>query len=85
MTSEPEAVSLPAVEATLTAIWCEVLERATIEGDQDFFELGGNSLQLVSFFELANQRLNAAVEIDVIVHGLTVKLLAPHFVNNQAG
>lgn len=35
------------IEALLSEIWSEILDLDTVEGDDDFFELGGDSLQAV--------------------------------------
>jgi hypothetical protein len=39
-----DAVADPAVLAALRGLWCELLGRATVADDDDFFALGGHSL-----------------------------------------
>jgi aryl carrier-like protein len=49
------------IEADIAAIWAEVLHREQIGVDENFFDLGGHSLQVVQ----VQMRLRAAHQIDV--------------------
>jgi amino acid adenylation domain-containing protein len=59
--AEPEPAPADSLEATITDIWCEVLELDGVRRHDDFFELGGHSL-------LANRmvsRLRTALGVEV--------------------
>jgi amino acid adenylation domain-containing protein len=42
--------------AELTALWCEVLSLATVEPDQNFFDIGGDSLRVIRLVSKARRR-----------------------------
>jgi hypothetical protein len=50
-----------AIERLLTEIWQEVLEVEVASADENFFELGGNSLLLI---EIAGRARQAGLELD---------------------
>ena len=63
-------------ERELLAIWQEVLKRPMIGVDDDFFELGGTSLQALMVFARIESRLGCSLSPTTIVQAPTVARLA---------
>jgi thioesterase domain-containing protein/acyl carrier protein len=63
-------------EETVAAIWSEVLERGDIGPEDDFFELGGDSLLAVWLVEEIAQRTGRELPLSVLLEGATVRQLA---------
>src|SRR4051812_26952886 len=68
MTLLPEtcAAAIPvdsptAIEAEVAAIWADVLELDAVRPDDDFFELGGDSLSAVQILTRISRRFNYKV------------------------
>jgi hypothetical protein len=62
--------------AVITAIWERVLERSNIGVEDDFFELGGNSMLLVAMIDVLQQRLKKDVDIAQLADGITIRRFA---------
>ncbi|MFI1769170.1 amino acid adenylation domain-containing protein [Streptomyces sp. NPDC020800] len=66
------------LEEQLAAIWCEVLGRDRVGREENFFDLGGNSLLLVSAQAAVNRALGRDLSVvDLFAHP-TVQALAAH-------
>jgi amino acid adenylation domain-containing protein len=64
------------LEREIAAIWEEVLQISPIGMRSDFFDLGGDSLALVSLFASIEAKFGRALTVDVLAGGLTVAKLA---------
>ena len=64
------------LEARLAAIWSEVLARPVIGITDDFFELGGTSIQALQIFALIARRLNVDMPSTALLQAPTVAALA---------
>lgn len=47
------------MEEQITKIWCDILEVEQIEPDENFFDLGGNSITAMMILEEVNNKFNA--------------------------
>jgi acyl carrier protein len=63
------------VEATVCRIWRDVLALEEVSVNDDFFELGGNSIQAVSLARAINREFGTALPIQVIFSTPTVEKL----------
>jgi amino acid adenylation domain-containing protein len=75
------AVDLPtaaerSVPQALAALWEEVLEVEGVQAEDDFFELGGDSLKAVLLFSLIEERFGVRLDLGVLASGATVARLA---------
>lgn len=64
------------LEASLLAIWSEALGIAGIGVTDDFFELGGTSIQALQVFALIGKRLGADVPSTTLLQAPTIAALA---------
>lgn len=64
------------LERELCAIWREVLKTTTVGVDDDFFELGGTSLQALLLFARIERRLGYSLSPTTLLRAPTVKHLA---------
>ena len=64
------------LEARLAAIWSEVLARRDIGITDDFFELGGTSIQALQIFALIARRLDVDMPSTALLQAPTVAALA---------
>ena len=64
------------LEREIAAIWEELLQISPIGVRSDFFDLGGDSLALVSLFASIEAKFGRALTVDVLAGGLTVARLA---------
>jgi thioesterase domain-containing protein/acyl carrier protein len=71
--NEPPATRL---ERDIAAIWEELLQISPIGVRSDFFDLGGDSLALVSLFASIEAKFGRSLTLDVLAGGLTVARLA---------
>ena len=55
------------LEATVSQVWREVLGVADVGGDEDFFDLGGNSFKVVEAVERLRQRLGADIPLAALL------------------
>jgi len=74
-TPAPAAGSLPAQDA-LTQIWREVLGLAAVGPDDNFFDLGGNSLRLIQCQSWLRSRLGIELPITELFQYPTLRALA---------
>ncbi|MFD5582028.1 acyl carrier protein, partial [Streptomyces pseudogriseolus] len=66
------------LENELAAVWCTVLGRDRVYRDENFFDLGGNSLLLVAAQTALNKALGCELTVvDLFAHP-TVRALARH-------
>jgi len=59
-------------EAVLSAIWCRALQRDAVGPDDDFFDLGGDSLMAVGLFLEIEQALGIKLPITAIYDAPTI-------------
>jgi thioesterase domain-containing protein len=64
------------LERELCAIWREVLKTTTVGVDDDFFELGGTSLQALLLFARIERQLGYSLSPTTLLRAPTVKHLA---------
>ena len=63
-------------EATVAGIWSELLEQGDIGPEDDFFELGGDSLLAVWLMEEIADRTGSDLPLSLLLEGATVRQLA---------
>lgn len=66
------------LEHDLAEIWCEVLEREEVAYDVSFFDVGGQSMALVSVAALVQERLGHRVDMMTLLTHPTIESLATH-------
>ncbi|WP_280721380.1 non-ribosomal peptide synthetase [Kitasatospora sp. MAA4] len=76
--SSAEATNRRALEQTLSAIWGRALGRDRIGVEENFFDLGGNSLLLVGVQTTVNQELGCDLSVVDLFSHPTVEALARH-------
>jgi len=86
--SAPEASTRPrqgttASEATLTAIWQELLGTDQFGLDDSFFDVGGHSLLLARLATLINERLGARVTIVELFRFPTIAAMERHLSSHE--
>jgi amino acid adenylation domain-containing protein len=64
------------LERELATIWEDLLERPAIDVRSDFFEMGGDSLAVLSLFTTIEARFGQRLTVDVLAGGLTISSLA---------
>ena len=64
------------LEREIAEIWQEILQVSPIGVRSDFFDLGGDSLALVSLFASIEAKFGRSLTVDVLAGGLTVAGLA---------
>ncbi|MCH0570371.1 amino acid adenylation domain-containing protein [Streptomyces sp. MUM 136J] len=70
--------ALRRLEARLAEVWCRVLGRDRVDRDENFFDLGGNSLLMVGAQAAIDEELGCRSEVvDLFAHP-TVRALARH-------
>jgi aryl carrier-like protein len=75
---------LQRLEAELAALWAGVLDRDRVGRDENFFDLGGNSLLLVTAQTAINKALGSDLGVvDLFAHP-TVRALARHLAERGA-
>jgi thioesterase domain-containing protein/acyl carrier protein len=67
---------LSPTEATLAGIWSELLEQDDIGPEDDFFELGGDSLLAVWLVEEIAERTGKDLPLSLLLEGATIRHLA---------
>ena len=72
------AVFLNDLEETIRGVWRKVLRADQIEPNDNFFDLGGNSLLLVQAHSELQQRLNRALSITELFEFPSVRSLGKH-------
>jgi oxalate---CoA ligase len=77
MVGAPERRATP-LEAKLQRLWAETLELDTVSLDDDFFMLGGDSLQAVDLFLRIEQELDRKLPRSILFEAATVAKMAHH-------
>jgi amino acid adenylation domain-containing protein len=68
-----------AIEASLVALWSDVLDRTGIGVDDNFFDLGGHSILAATMLLRAEQTFGRAPGLSVLFEGPTIRQLAHAF------
>ncbi|MHA7630794.1 non-ribosomal peptide synthetase [Corallococcus sp. M7] len=68
--------TLTALEQTLSAIWCAVLQRAHVPVDANFFDLGGHSLLATRIVSRTSKVLGVPVPVRTLFEFPTIEALA---------
>mgnify|MGYP001462353573 CR=1 FL=1 len=64
---------LSVLEKEVMRLWSEILGVEVTSPDQDFFELGGQSLAMVQFLAMVESEFGVELPVEVLfVEGLTV-------------
>jgi len=71
------------LERELAAIWEDLLQLSPVGVRSDFFDLGGDSLALLSLFATIEARFGRRLTVDVLAGGLTIAGLAQLLVRQQ--
>ncbi len=81
----PEEIVEPTteIEKGLVNIWKEVLELKEVGINQNFFEIGGDSLSAIKLISLINLKYNAQTTIKTLFDMPTIGELAVHLGNNN--
>ncbi len=79
----PESIIPPKnkTEEELVKIWEEILEIDTVGTNQNFFELGGDSLLAIKLISLINLKFNIQITIKTLFDIPTIHELASHIIN----
>jgi acyl carrier protein len=72
----PTALDEADIAARLTAIWAEAIGSGGIGVDEDFFELGGNSLTAVGLMSTVRQEFAVELSIAALFDFPTIASLA---------
>jgi acyl carrier protein len=73
--SDQLASQLP-VEKAIAEIWAQVLGTSEIGSQDDFFDLGGTSLGLISVVMKMSERFALPLDTSIVTQGATVRALA---------
>jgi thioesterase domain-containing protein/acyl carrier protein len=73
------------VEVALLEIWGERFDAAKVTLDDDFFELGGDSLAAVLLVCLVNERLGIDLPISLLFEHRTIRAMAEAIRENRSG
>lgn len=81
----PEEITPPKneTEKALVEIWKEVLELKEIGTNQNFFEIGGDSLSAIKLLSLINLKFEVQITIKALFDMPTIEELALHVANNN--
>jgi fengycin family lipopeptide synthetase E len=66
----------------LRRIWAEVLQRAEIGEDDDFFDLGGHSLAAVQMVSFVEERMQVELPINVVFDAPTLRQLTRYLLDS---
>ena len=72
------------MEKDLAKTWCEVLEIPNVGRDENFFELGGNSLMAAQLFSRVRERFNVKLPLKEVYKRPTVESLAALIIQQQS-
>jgi acyl carrier protein len=77
---EPAATSIPGseLERTLAQLWQRILKVPKVGLDENFFDLGGDSLLLVAVHSNLHKILNTEVPLTDLFEFSTIRKLAQH-------
>ena len=70
------ARAMTATEQRIAEIWQEILSRKDVGPDDDFFDLGGTSLDLIRAFVHVNEKFSVVLDGSVLGETATVSGLA---------
>jgi amino acid adenylation domain-containing protein len=73
--SSPDRRPASALERELAHMWGTVLGTSPLDVSLDFFDLGGDSLALLSLFAAVEARFRRRLSVDVLAGGLTIAKL----------
>ena len=76
---------LTATERTIAVLWSELLDFEPIGRQDDFFELGGNSMLAVRFVQLVQSRLDVPLEAGVLSAHPTLEAICLHIDERATG
>jgi hypothetical protein len=65
-----------ATEVAIAAVWSEVLGRSRIGADDNFLDLGGDSMTAAYLLDLTNERLGLALTLDDLFSAPSLSALA---------
>ncbi len=68
--------ALTGIEQAVREIWAEFVPIDDIDVDDDFFELGGTSLALITVVMRLSERFGIPLDTSIIVEGATIASLA---------
>ncbi|GAU08626.1 non-ribosomal peptide synthetase [Desulfoplanes formicivorans] len=74
-----------ALELALARIWLDVLGMDTVFLDDDFFEMGGDSLKAMRLIAHVETNLNCSIPISELMNGVTIRTLARRIRDLQEG
>lgn len=63
-------------EQVVAKIWSEILKKDEIDVHDDFFELGGTSLQLINVVREMGERFGMPLDTTIVLEGATIASLA---------
>jgi len=72
----PDSANYSPVEQTLATLWCEVLKRASIGPEDDFFLLGGDSLSAIQLLVRIEQEFQVKLPLQHMLEMATVPQMA---------
>lgn len=81
--AEPDELATPVLEQKLREIWSAILKNHRITLNDDFFELGGTSLQAVMLFQQIETQLGVRLPPITLFRAPTIAELAHTVDNNQ--
>ena len=59
----------------ITSIWQETLGMNSIGLESNFFEIGGNSIQIIKIIHAINERYSVDIEVEFFVANATIEAL----------
>ena len=74
-TETREAAPAGTTQETITAIWEDVLQQKGIGPHDDFFDLGGTSLDLIRVFGQVNEQFGLSLDGSVLDDDATIERL----------
>ena len=73
---QPHVAARTATEQAISQIWCHILQLEEVSVMDDFFALGGNSIQAVAIARAINRQFAANVPIQLLFSAPTIEKLA---------
>ena len=80
---KPFVAARSAVEIQLSRIWCRILAVENISVEDDFFALGGNSLQAVAIIRAMNKEFSRSLPVQLIFSAPTIASLAAELSSHE--
>jgi thioesterase domain-containing protein len=65
-----------AAESALHDLWAQVLDKESIGRDEDFFDLGGQSLHVLELMALVDTHFNLRLPLRLVMDAPTIRLMA---------